>query len=53
MICKYCAKAADTDNMDLHDNCPGKSWCDCGHKRIKDNGQRQTQGQDQTPTDSR
>jgi hypothetical protein len=43
MICESCKQAADLKMQELHAKCPGKTWCVCQHRKIKDNGQRTTQ----------
>lgn len=32
MICGSCCEAADMANPELHDECPGETWCDCQHR---------------------
>lgn len=32
MICEHCKDAADNKRPSQHDNCTGKSQCNCQHK---------------------
>jgi len=49
MICPACQKAADTGELLLHDQCDGKTQCDCQHgipKRVPISCRNRTPGKE-------